>query len=360
MKILFYINLIDFGGAERVVVNLANEFSKRGHEVIIVTSYCKEREYELNDKVKRLSLEDKEIKQSFIKKNLTRTSRLRRICKKERPDIVVSFMAQANFRAIMATRFLKIKTLISVRNDPDKEYPNGIYRFAAKILYPLASGCVFQTEDAKSWFPHLIQRKSKIILNPVNDKFYKVDYKGERENIVTVGSLSPRKNQQLLIKAFSLIAQEFPKDNLVIYGEGPEREKLVELTKSLNIEKRVFFMGESSEIHEKIKNAKVFVLSSNYEGLPNVVMEAMALGLPVISMDCPCGGPRMLIENEKSGILVDTNDVEAMVEKMRIVLKNSSFAEYLGENGRRTAEGFNQEKIYKTWEIYMKEIIGNR
>lgn len=359
MKILFYINLIDFGGAERVVVNLANEFSKRGHETVIVTSYCKEQEYELNEKVKRLSLEEKQLKESFIRKNLTRTLRLRRICKKERPDIVVSFMAQANFRAIMATRFLKIKTLISVRNDPDKEYPNGIYRFTAKILYPLASGCVFQTEDAKNWFPHSIQRKSKIILNPVNDKFYQMDYKGERENIVTVGSLSPRKNQQLLIKAFSLIAQEFPKESLIIYGNGPEREKLIELTKSLNIEERVFFMGESSEIHEKIKNAKVFVLSSNYEGLPNVVMEAMALGLPVISTDCPCGGPRMLIENEKSGILVDTNDVEAMVEKLRIILKNPSFAEFLGENGRETAEGFNQEKIYKSWEIYMKEIIGN-
>lgn len=359
MKILFYINLIDFGGAERVVVNLANEFSKRDHEVVVVTSYCKEQEYELNDKVKRLSLEEKQLKESFIKKNLTRTLRLRRICKKERPDIVVSFMAQANFRAIMATRFLKIKTLISVRNDPDKEYPNGIYRFTAKFLYPLASGCVFQTEDAKNWFPHSIQRKSKIILNPVNDNFYQVNYKGERKNIVTVGSLSSRKNQQLLIKAFSLIAQEFPKESLIIYGNGPEKEKLMELTKSLNIEERVFFMGESSEIHEKIKNAKVFVLSSNYEGLPNVVMEAMALGLPVISTDCPCGGPRMLIENEKSGILVDTNDVEALVEKLRIILKNPSFAEVLGENGRKTAEGFNQEKIYKSWEIYMKEIIGN-
>ncbi len=359
MKILFYINLIDYGGAERVLVNLANEFSKRDHEVVLVTSYCKEQEYEINSKVKRLTLEDKESKQSFIKKNLTRTMKLRDICKEEKPDIVVSFMAQANFRTIIATRFLKIKTLISIRNDPNQEYPNWLYRLAAKILYPLASGCVFQTEDAKKWFSKIVQKKSKIITNYVSEKFYKVDYQGERRNIVMVGRLEEQKNHELLIEAFSLIAKEFPNENLVIFGDGSRKEKLKELTKTLNIEERVFFMGESSVIQEKIKDAKVFVLSSNYEGLPNVVMEAMTLGLAIISTDCPCGGPRMLIEHEKNGILVEPNNLEDMAIGMHTILRNPSLAESLGNNAKIASKEFKTEKIFKRWESYMEQIVKN-
>ena len=202
MKILFYINLIDYGGAERVLVNLANEFSLKNQEVVLLTSSCIEKEYELRDKLKLLCLEEKQKSYSYILKNLIRIFKLRKICKEERPDLVVSFMAEANFRAILATRFLKMKTLISIRNDPKEEYPNRMYRLTAKILYPLASGCVFQTEDAKKWFSKSIQKKSKVILNPVNEKFYKTGYLGERKNIVTVGRLEPQKNQELLIKGF--------------------------------------------------------------------------------------------------------------------------------------------------------------
>jgi len=172
IKILFYINTISNGGAERVIVNLANSFSEKDYEVVLVTSHYSSNEYPLKSKVKRLTLEKTNLKQSFFKKNITRVYRLRKICKQERPDIVVSFMAEANFRAIIATMFLGIKTLISVRNDPNKEYSKKIYRLLAKLLYPFASGLVFQTEEAKKWFSKRIQKKSKVILNHVDEKFY--------------------------------------------------------------------------------------------------------------------------------------------------------------------------------------------
>jgi glycosyltransferase involved in cell wall biosynthesis len=198
-RILFYINVLSFGGAERVIVNLANRFSNLGYEVIFVTSFKVESEYELDKRVKRINLEEKEINESFIMRNINRTLKLRKVCKETNPNIAISFMAEPNFRTIMATRFLKIKTLISVRNDPEREYPSFKHKLLAKTLYQLADGCVFQTEDAKSWFPNRVKNKSRVILNHVENKFYQVDSKDKRENIVAVGRLEEQKNHSLLI-----------------------------------------------------------------------------------------------------------------------------------------------------------------
>lgn len=356
-KILFYINSIHYGGAERVMTNLANMFSAEGYEVILVTSFFDKNEYSLNNKIKRLSLENKNYKQFFIRKNISRTYKLRKICKSERPDIVVSFMAEPNFRAILATRFLGIRTLISVRNDPNKEYSSIIYKLLAKLLYPLASGCVFQTEEAKKWFPAIVQRRSKIILNHVDEKFYEINYVGKRKNIVSVGRLEAQKNHKLLIEAFAKIADDFPTENLIIYGEGSEKQMLQDLTKNLGIKDRVFFMGLSDNIQEDIKDAKLFILASNYEGLPNVIMEAMTLGIPVISTDCPCGGPRQLIDNNVNGILVSVGNIEEMSNAMRNVLNCPSFAEYLGTNAKLSSIEFEPYKVFKVWEKYIQSIV---
>jgi len=356
MKILFYINAIHHGGAERVMVNLANMFGENRYEVILVTSFYDKEEYLLNSKVKRLSLEDDNLQQSCIKRNITRVCRLRKICKNEHPDILVSFMAEANFRAILASLFLGIKTLISIRNDPDKEYPNILYRLMAKFLYPLASGCVFQTEDAKKWFSTRIQRKSKIILNQVDEKFYKINYDGIRKSIVTVGRLEHQKNHNLLIEAFAKISNEFPTVNLEIYGDGSLKKILMNLTTSLGIENRVVFMGSSMDINEKIKDAKLFVLSSDYEGLPNAVMEAMALGLPVISTNCPCGGPTLLINNNVNGILVDVGNKSELAEAMRRILSNEDFAKHISDNARIRALEFQPQKVFEVWEEYIVTI----
>lgn len=358
-KILFYINTIGFGGAERVLVNLANEFSNRNYEVILVTSYTEKEEYNLHNKVRRLSLEDKNINESFLIRNIRRILKLRTICKKEKPNIVISFMAEPNFRAIIATAFLNIKNLISVRNDPDKEYPNIIFRLMAKVLYNFSSGCVFQTEDAKLWFPKRIQKKSEIILNHVDEKFYKVKSDGKRKNIVTVGRLEPQKNHKLLIEAFANISNEFPMEFLEIYGEGSQKDNLKNLVKLLNVDDKVVFRGIATDIEEKIKDAKLFVLSSDYEGLPNAVMEAMALGIPVISTDCPCGGPKMLIDNGKNGILVNKSNVKSMSDSIRNVLNNSTFSDYLGTNARIRAKEFESHKVFEKWVKYIEETINN-
>ena len=356
-KIIFYINSINYGGAERVMVNLANEFSKRNYKLCFVTTVRDKEEYFLDKKIERLNLEEVQSKKTFVKRNISRTIKLRKILKEKRPDIIISFLAEPNFRAIMATRFLGIKNLISIRNDPRKEYSNRAYRAMAKLLYPLTSGCVFQTEDARKYFPKSIQAKSTIILNPIEDKFYKEKYLGERKDIVSVGRLEPQKNQELLIEAFSKIADDFPSVNLKIYGQGSKLIDLKKLSLDLGLKGRVIFMGTRDNIQEEIKDAKLFVLSSDYEGLPNALMEAMALGIPVVSTDCPCGGPKMLIEDGVNGLLLKTKDLEGLSMAMRKVLKDHNLATTLSKNASLRAREFQSKKIFQEWEAYLLTLI---
>lgn len=352
MKVMFYINTIGFGGAERVLVNLANTFALDGAEVVLVTSFSLEQEYKYNNLVKRFSLEEEDIEQSWVKKNIDRTRKLRKLCRTEKPDVLVSFMGEANFRAILACMGLKVKNLISVRNDPNREYGSTMFRVLAKTLFRFADGTVFQTEDAKKWFPKAIQKRSRVIYNQVAECFYTEAFTGKRQGIVTTGRLVKQKNHRMLIEAFSIVANVV-EDNLYIYGQGELGEELQKSIDSLGMTNRIFLMGTTSDVAKTIKSAKAFVLSSDYEGMPNSLMEALALGIPCISTDCPCGGPRMLIENEANGLLVPVGDIQNMSNAILSVLTDEVRAGRMGEQAMRRAEEYRAEKVFASWKEYI-------
>lgn len=358
MKILFYINSISHGGAERVLVNLANQFSKNGNEVCLVTSLKKQWEYPLVKQVSRISLEEEDYKkESFFQQNFKWTKKLRKIIKQQSPDIVISFMAEPNFRAILATLGLKTKCMVSVRNDPNKEYPNVVYRILAKVLYLFADGTVFQTEDAKSWFSIPIQKKSEIIYNQVDYKFYNHPVCDVKKDIVTCGRLVEQKNQEMLIDAFAKIAADIT-ENLYIYGEGKLREKLENKIKEMHLEERVFLPGNIMNVEEMLSKAALFVLPSDYEGMPNALMEAMAVGVPCISTNCPCGGPLMLFEGDAEA-LVEVGNVDEMAERMKKFLANKEKSKEIGAKMKKYSLAFTPERIFKKWDEYVNEVLEN-
>lgn len=352
-KIIFYINAIHGGGAERVMVNLAKYFSENGYDTVLVTSFRDTWEYPLAPTVRRLTLEEVEVNQSRIKRNLSRIKKLRDLCEYEKPDILISFMEEPNFRAIVATRGLPVKTLVSVRNDPRKEYAGKLGWFVGKVLLPMADGCVFQTSDAQKWFPERLQKKSKIIYNSVKEDFYNVVRKPVRGEIVTCGRLTEQKNHVLLINAFAKVQKDYPFATLKIYGEGTLREKLQQQINTLNLNEKVLLMGTTSNVAKALQTADLFVLSSEYEGMPNALMEAMAVGVPCISTDCPCGGSRELFGEEASNKLVQCGDVDQMAKAICDALENTE--DDMTE--KRYAERFRSEKVNKMWETYIVKII---
>ena len=363
-KILFHINSMGKGGAERVVSVLSGCFAEDGYEVAIVTLWQAGEEYELAGAVKRINLEDlwQGRHMGRLETALRRLLDLRRIIKEEKPDLVISFCNKANFRCAYAMYGMTIPLLVSVRNDPRVDYLP--HRFSVKRMEKRSSGCVFQTPDARACFDRRLQEKSRIIWNPVDERYLRTDGRSEKSvrkhEIVAVGRLSPQKNQLLLLKAFHRIRGRFPDYVVKLYGEESEpgsREALLAYVKEQGMDGQVQFMGQSSHLEEEIRDAALFVLPSNYEGMPNALMEAMVLGLPVIATDCPCGGPAELIEEEVSGMLVPVGDVESLAVAMERVLTDQELAERLGRNAGKLAEKVSPGKVYEEWKQYAEELM---
>lgn len=349
-KIALYINTLGFGGAERVLCNLAKQLSQKGNEVILITSYASEKEYSCGETVRRICLSDYRIDR-FIKRNICLTKRLRRVLQTEKPDILISFMAEPNYRAILASLGLKNKVMISIRNDPDREYPGVLNRIFAKCIFRLADGVVFQTKDARKWFPISIRKKSEIIFNQVDEAFYNTKPVLPRRDIVTAGRLTAQKNHKMLIRAFAAIADRFS-DNLIVYGEGELRGELESLIAELHMEKRIFLPGITNNLSKEIASAKLFVLSSDYEGMPNALMEAMAMGIPCISTDCPCGGPRILFGELLADNLCACGDQEGLSRKMEKMMAQNAD----GIKEKKLSEQFSSKIVFDKWEKYIAKV----
>lgn len=357
MKILFYINVLGGGGAERVVANLANHFERDHHQIIVVASNRVDNEYQINKNVKKIYLNDNiDIKGNRIIKNIKMIYFLRYLIKKEEPDVVISFMQEPNLRAVLSSIGLKNKVIVSVRNDPEKEYPGILGQVIGKMILPLADGCVFQTVDAQRWFPYKLQKKSSIIFNEVAEQFFKISRKVPK-NIVSIGRLNNQKNHVLLIRAFAKLSEKYPDEKLFIYGEGELRNFLEKEIERYKLAKKIFLMGATDHVAEVLSEAKLFVLSSDYEGMPNVLLEALAVGVPCISTDCPCGGPKTIIESGVNGFLIPINDEEELIKKIEYILNNENIANELSIAAKQSAKRFRPETVYLEWEKYVSKII---
>ena len=356
MRILFYISTIKGGGAARVMVNIANGMVREGHEIVFVTNFPAEHEYILDSKISRHILEVSESRSNMLVKNFTRIKALKKVIKETSPDVSIAFMRENNFRLIMAAG-KKTKTIVSVRNDPAKEYPNKFSKILAEILYKKAAGVVFQTEDAKKAFSPKVQSRSSIIFNQVDEKFFD-DNKEPGDYIIACGRLSKQKNYPMMLRGFSEAVKTHKDEKLRIYGEGNLKDQLTDLVKDLNIENNVEFMGFSTDMKSVYKSAKLLVMTSDYEGMPNAVLEALASSVPVISTDCPCGGPRMIIKEGQNGYLVRTGDDKELSDKLNKFLDLSDAkTKEMRSNAYETGKMFSPPVILKEWTEMIGRVI---
>lgn len=366
MKVFFHLNSMGRGGAERVVSILSNRFAELGHEVVVATQWISEKEYPLSASVRRISvgLTEEDENKNRIQKAFCRLFRLRSSITKEKPDLVVSFCCKANFRSAFSLLGKKIPLLVSVRNNPEEDYKP--HKWITAWMEHKASGCVFQTPDAQAYFSPKLQAKSRIIYNPIDESYLTLQKEKRLKDedrvkeIVTVGRITEQKNQLLLLKAFTFIADKYPEYRLKIYGdvESPRvYEALQQYVEEQKLQDRVLFMGTVDSVREEIYNASLFVLSSDYEGMPNALIEAMAMGLPCISTDCPCGGARMLIEEKKTGMLTPVGDQKALAEAMDYMLQNRECALQMGLEAENIIKRVHPDTICNEWLTYIEQLI---
>lgn len=350
LKVLFHINAIGFGGSGRVITNLANSFALRGYDVVFVISWESETDYPLVNKIRKIALEkNNEIRKCALSRNVYRIRKLREILKSEKPDIALSFLPETNMRLLVAAIGLKIKTCVSIRGNPNMEYNNFIKKTASRFLYPGASKIIFQTNEQKRFFHHKIQNKSLIIPNQLDESFFKYINRGRRKHIVSVGRLEKVKNHSIIIEAFSKIACDYPLENLYIYGEGSLKTILNKQIEALKLKDRAFIMQPTHNLQDKIGNAKLFILSSFSEGMPNALLEAMALGIPIITSNC-CEFVKELSNNGNTYAVFEKGNINQLVYEMKRILSDESTQIKISESERAKSLEFSPEKVFLKWE----------
>lgn len=358
LKVCFVLSGFKFGGVERVVSVIANALCKLNLEISILTISTKSKKtaYKLD---KRISLDSIYCNDMpFILRTLSRLVKIKKYIKKMNPDIIISFDFGTNISVLLSLLFTKNKIIISERNDPNRIPKEKWKKALRNLIYYRADGIVFQTVLAKKNFNKLLQNKSTVILNPVDiNKFHIADYNNKASKIISVGRLEEQKNYPLLIAAFAKIANKYKKVTLDIYGIGSKYLELKKMIQKSDLNDRIFLKGNCDNIEKVLEKADCFVLTSDYEGLPNALMEAMVMGIPCIATDCPCGGPKELIRNDKNGILINVGDERQLIRAIERILNDTDYSMMLSRNSIKIRNRVEEGVIVKKWLDFIGRVI---
>ena len=351
MKLLFVTSTLSSGGTERVISLLANELSKRGHQVEIV---CLNRHivfYPIDEQVKVVFAEE-ETKSTFIGRKMLW---LRKYVKSTRPDAVLPFMTDVYSVTLVSLIGLGIPVISSERYDPRAS--NFLYKTIRWLFLRLTTHLVVQTEDIKSCYSKALQKRTTVIYNPVNEKVFEdsLVLKERQNKIVSVGRLAPQKNFPMLIDAFAKIKEEFPDYQLTIFGEGPLREELQSQIDRLHLTESALLAGRSNQVIEELRSAKLFCMSTNAEGMSNALIEAMCVGLPVITTKV--SGAEELVEDGKTGFVTPIGNEEQLVVALKKMLGNEDLMKEMGEKNLQKREIFKLKTIANEWENVIKSVI---
>lgn len=353
MKVLLVIRNIVYAGASKSAVLVANALNDRGHNVAVVTYNNDHVGMKLGEGI--IYFPGK--KNNRITEYAYAIRCIRKVALDYSPDIVLGFRDNASALSIVALCGTKIPIVVCERSDPYME-SNLSLRLSRK-LFIFAAGGVFQTQQAGEYYNNLVKFR-KVIPNPVmplgtacTKPFV------ERANeIVNVARLDIRqKRQDVLIKSFKRVHQKYPSINLSFLGAGDDEKLLKNMVEELGLNKNVFFHGKVTNVSDYLVRSKFFVLSSDYEGISNALIESMSLGLPSISTDTSPGGARVLVEDGKNGFIVPCGDEEALAEKMLFYLEHPEVADAHGAEAKKIAEKYSPELIFNMWEDFLLEII---
>ncbi len=364
-SIAFHLNCLVQGGAERVVSNLANQFAKEGIKVYVATEWYDKDEFELDERVTRVhvGLRPEDEKKNRITKFFLRIKYLKEFVKEYHPDVLVAFAQRANYRALMAAGKSDIPVVISIRTDPVGHYDALSDKIQIRWLFDRAAGCVFQTTGQREFFKPYLQDNSAIILNPVNPKYFGVKrVENPEKTVVHHARLVDFKNQPLLCNAFIEVHKKHPDYVLKIYGGDSfdgTKEILEKIIADNHAEDYILLMGPSDSLEKEIIKGEVYAFSSDWEGLPNSLLEAMAMGMPIVATDCPCGGPRTVMTDGENGLLIPIKDKDALVNGINRLIEDKELATRLGHEAGKIEEITNGDAIFVQWRDYLDKVIAD-
>ncbi len=348
MKIDFVTATLTSGGSERVISLLANAFCAKGHEVTIVCLNSHIVYYPIAPKVTVVFAEDEIQSTAIIKKTIW----FRNYIRESKPDVVVPFMEAVYCVILLALIGVRVPVVSSERIDPRRSpFVRNILR---RIFLPLTTHLVVQTQDIKNFYPSFIRKKTTVIYNPVSENVFSMPIVEKKNIIISVGRLYKQKNQQMLIRAFKVISEAYPDYKLVIYGEGPLRKELEKTIEELHLVGRVLLPGVTDNVFEKLTESKLFCLTSDYEGMSNALIEAICVGLPVITTQV--SGVEELIESGRNGETVKIGVTTSFAKAMKMLLADEEKMKRYGAANKQMASKFKTENIVEQWELLLKQV----
>ena len=387
-KVIFFIDSLGGGGAERVVSVIANAFAEKyNYDVCIAMLRKSNIAYQITDRIHLLYAEDlpqkstktkfitglfrvyKRIRQGIYKKIMLKLGKYdsipkidetafyfyakyaipyRELLKRNKDCTAFGFLIRSNIAMLMAAKGTGVKTVFCERNNPVRpDMPQNIMRIRDKIYHRCTSS-VFQTEEEMAYYTG-IKGKKVVIPNPIKEDLPERFLGARRHEIVNFCRLSPQKNIPLLIDAFEMLLRDYPDYTLRVYGEGPEKDNLRAYIKEKHLEEKAFIEDFASDIHERIRDAVMYVSTSDFEGLSNSMIEAMAIGLPTVCTDCDGGGARMMIEDHVNGLLVPKGDKQAVYHAMKAIVEDGALSDRLSKNAEKIKIKLSVDNIVKEW-----------
>ncbi len=384
MKITLVIASLGGGGAERVASGMANYWAERGREISLLTmcgSHLSSH-FDLHPKVLRHDLGTKpscrsmpdqrslslllgtlhscsQAEQSAFISDFNRILALREALINLRPRTIISFIDVTNIRTLLATQGLGLPVIISEHCDPHYNNIGAGWEGLRRLMYPQAKYLTVLTEEAAPYFSGFMDGRVRVMPNPIPNAARLAHNQTETRHkagrtLLAMGRLAYEKGFDLLLQAFALIAERQPAWCLQIWGEGQLRSQLEHCASALGLRERVQFGGFTKSPFEVMRQADLFVVSSRCEGFSNVLAEAMACGLAVVSFDCP-SGPRHIVRDGIDGRLVQAQDVPALAATLERLMIDEDERRRLAANAPQAVERFGIERVMNLWEQLVAE-----
>ena len=357
-KILFLTRLNGHGGSLKMFTWLANSMSNY-FDVYYCSLGNRKLFYELNKKVTYISLNCIKENANFFERNvfelIKTTKELKKLQKKYKFDLVINFGDHSFYSLILLKLFCKIKVIVSQRVDP---YADTQKKIMLK-LYNLCDGLVCQTDSALDYFKNM-KVKGTVIHNPyikIKNKMW--DLNNNDGYILSLGRMElKQKRQDVLVNAISILKKEFKDIKVFMYGKNFDNtvDIINDMIKNKGLTNNVFYKGITDDPYDVLLKARMLVLTSDYEGIPNVILEAMSIGLPVISTDCRPGGAKLLL-SENNGKIVPCGDSKTLADSIKYYLKNPEESKKIGMNGFNSLNRFSEDVIQKKWVDFINSII---
>lgn len=355
-KIFISCATLGSGGAERVISVLSSPFASHYETVKIILWISAPIFYEIDPRVELVDVEKEAKSTNLLKKMLW----FRKYISKESPDLILSFLYPWSMKVLLSLLFKKVNIVVAERQDPRVVFGGYPVRILRDLLYIKTKGITVQTFENQQYYCRFLQHKLKTIYNPINMPQETVG-RGlsttKEDSLVTVGRLRKEKNHTLLICAFADFLKTHPSYILRIYGGGEDMDNLQLLISEMKLEGKVLLMGKTNDVFSAIANSRGFILSSNYEGMPNALLEAMCLGLPCISTKV--SGATELIQSGTNGILVDVNNRKQLADAMADIVDNPEKAEKLAIKASELYNTIRLDIIQKEWTDYVDSFLCN-